>query len=481
MKLIRSIVLVTFLSITGNGISQNTVDLLKQHVYTLAADSLKGRGLGTPEKELAVNYIANQFKAVVLTPLGYNYRHDFTFMEGLVRVNATNVAGIIEGNDPELKDEFIVLGAHFDHLGSRDYKNGEVIFNGADDNASGVAAIIEIARQLKAQQSQLKRSVVIVAFDAEESGLIGSDRFLEDEVIAPDKIKMMFSVDMVGMYSSIQGVRLIGMGLIKNGEQTAQQIAQSTGISIDRMNKQQSIFTDSYSFLQYQIPAAAVFTGLKSPYHKPEDTAEKLDYAGMSMISEYLGNLTTTLSQQENIEALPKVIKGTPQLAWGARLGLGTTQTEYKDINYISKSRFSVEPSVFAQLRLSNTLFLQPELTYEYKNFFFDNDKASVHALTTPLSILIRSRHYDQQKANLSFLTGAYYSWLLSGQLNGSQTMFNNTFDDVDYGANLGIIMEFWKASIGLNIRYSLSDCYDSSINGDLSHSTVYFTMGWNF
>jgi len=159
MKNLNLFFIIITLMITTIGMAQKQADVLEQHVHILAADSLEGRGLGTKGKEKAVDYIVEQFQEAGIQPLLVDFRHDFAFMENLIRVKATNIVGFIEGTDTKLKNEFILLGAHYDHLGYRQHKKGRTIYNGADDNASGVATIIEVARFLKENQSQLKRSV----------------------------------------------------------------------------------------------------------------------------------------------------------------------------------------------------------------------------------------------------------------------------------------------------------------------------------
>ena len=113
-----------------------------------------------------------------------------------------------------MKNEYIVIGAHYDHLG---VKKGE-IYNGADDNASGVATLIELGKALKKNQSNLKRSVMLVAFDAEEIGLVGSKHFINHTSATDMDIKLMFSIDMVGWYKASGAVNYAGTGTIKTAK-----------------------------------------------------------------------------------------------------------------------------------------------------------------------------------------------------------------------------------------------------------------------
>ena len=172
---------VTFLFITLSLSAQDTVlvSSLRKHVAILASDSLSGRAFGFPEKQLAIEYITNQFSSAGFEAWSNDYIQSFQQFNDLYLGEGKNIIGLVEGSDPVLKDEFIILGAHYDHMGWK-LENGEkVVFNGADDNASGVASIIEIGKILMTKRGELKRSVIIAAFDAEEAGLIGSRMFLE--------------------------------------------------------------------------------------------------------------------------------------------------------------------------------------------------------------------------------------------------------------------------------------------------------------
>jgi len=481
MKKIKLFLFITSLVLTTSIMAQNRADVLRQHVHILAADSLEGRGLGTEGKEKAVKYVIQQFETVGIEPLAQQYRHDFEFMSGAIRVSATNVAGYLEGTDPNLKDEFIVLGAHYDHMGYKEGKDGRATYNGADDNASGVASIIEVAKYLKANQDQLKRSVAIVAFDAEESGLIGSDYFLRDSIVNPDQIKFMFSVDMVGMYSTIGGVRLLGMGLLDGGEELATQVAQQKDVVIDKMNKRKVPFTDTGSFLEYEIPAAAVFTGMKSPYHQPEDTAEKLDYEGMDKVTSLLGGVTVKLSQQEELTPHRSVTNTNPAFVLGYRLAMGSSHFDYKDEFFRSKSRFSFETGLYAQIQLTYALFLQPEVVYDYNSAKHPDGKLNQHSLTTPLNLMLRTNSGSDFYPNFYILAGGYYSWHLDGKIGGDKMDYDAVFNKQEYGVSFGVGFEIWKAQIGWVMRRSLTDLYQNTSNGDVNKINSRITLGWRF
>lgn len=309
---------------------------LKKHVYTLASDSLLGRGFGSEQGAQAASYIARQFEEAGIEPLNGSYFHPFNHRDGILNIQGINVAGIIPGDDPVLKEEFILLGAHFDHLGWKISHGDTVVYNGADDNASGTAAIIEIGRNMAQQKESLGRSIIIVAFDGEESGLIGSSRFLDDKIIPPDKIKLMFSLDMVGMYDAHGGLDLLGVKLLNNPELIIGALAGEHNITIKKANGSIVQRTDTAPFGKIGIPAIHVYTGLESPYHKPADLAGELDYEGMAKLSNFISDATQQLSQVENLSDMhgPQEdqadLSGTKVFRPGINVKLGSSNHNYE-------------------------------------------------------------------------------------------------------------------------------------------------------
>ena len=160
--------------------SQTRKERLTEHVYYFASDSLRGRAAGSEDAAKAAAYIVNEYESMGLKPFYDDWYMPFTRGGKQYR----NVVAVLEGNDPALKNQYIVVGAHYDHLGVK----GGKIYNGADDNASGSAAVIEIARALCANRDKLKRTVVIAAFDAEELGLYGSNA-LAQRMIDKDSLE----------------------------------------------------------------------------------------------------------------------------------------------------------------------------------------------------------------------------------------------------------------------------------------------------
>ena len=138
-------------------------------------------------------------------------------------VKTYNVLGLVEGKDSILKDEVIVLGAHYDHLGMK----GDSIYHGADDNASGIAALLEIAEKVKAHQNELKRSIIFIAFGAEEQGLLGSQFFVENPIVPIDQIKLMMNMDMLGHLNEEKHLYMGCAGTFPGGVELMKSLANS--------------------------------------------------------------------------------------------------------------------------------------------------------------------------------------------------------------------------------------------------------------
>ena len=277
---------------------------LENHLYYLASDSLHGRKAGSEDGAKARAYILEQWKEIGIEPFYPEEGFEIPFSRN--GLNMANLIGIIPGNDPTLKDEYILLGAHFDHIG---FKKGEIC-NGADDNASGSSALIEIARMLKENQSQLKRSVIIAAFDGEEQGLWGSEalanRMAREATIS--KIKCMMSIDMVGWYAKNGKLEILGAGTIKNGKKLLEDNADGLKLNIENFETAVLTATDTRSFAKnYRVPTLHLFTGLKSPYHKPADDADLIDYDGLEQITSFVSRVTTQMASDPEFGGTGKI------------------------------------------------------------------------------------------------------------------------------------------------------------------------------
>lgn len=203
-----------------------------------------------------------------------------------VKVDTKNVVMMLEGSDPTLKNESIIIGAHYDHLGFGGRGSGSrrpnehAIHNGADDNASGVALVMLLAQKLAKQQDQLKRSIVVVLFDAEEQGIVGSKYFASNTPEEVGKVVAMINFDMVGRLNAERNIQISGVGTFEQGEEMVKSAYNPDSLKLT-LSKGGFGPSDHASFYAKQIPVLYFTTGVHMDYHTPEDTAEKLDYNGM--------------------------------------------------------------------------------------------------------------------------------------------------------------------------------------------------------
>lgn len=283
---------------------------LKKHIKFLASDKLKGRGTGTQDELTAANYIRTNFSNLKLEPKGNinSYYYSYTFKKpkdvhdtiGGELVSAIDVAGYLDNG----AENTVVIGAHFDHLGMGLDKNSldpnavGKIHNGADDNASGVAGVIELARYFSQNQLREKFNFLFICFSGEELGLFGSKKFCENPTIDFSKVNYMLNMDMIGrLNDTTKKLIIYGVGT-----------APDWVPLIDKTNTDFSIKKDSAgigasdqtSFYLKDIPVLHFFTGQHSDYHKPSDDVSKINFAGEKKVLEYI------IKIEEETEKLPK-------------------------------------------------------------------------------------------------------------------------------------------------------------------------------
>lgn len=254
----------------------------------LASDALEGRGTGTAGNDSAAAFAARRYGSLRLRPLAAGYLQPFEARSavlahsgGLASVRTQNVVAFLPGTDAALQGQVIVIGAHIDHLGTStagalDPEAGHAIRNGADDNASGTAAVLELARLFSTRPP--RRSMIFVNFSGEELGLLGSQYFVEHSPVPVDSIVAMLNFDMVG--------RMRGDSLIVYGVATARElpaILDSANVSLrlhvrgigDGFGP-----SDHSSFFARNIPVLHFFTNVHEDYHRATDDADKINAAG---------------------------------------------------------------------------------------------------------------------------------------------------------------------------------------------------------
>lgn len=309
---------------------------LRRHVAYLASDKLEGRRTGEKGANSAAGYVMNGFasaklkggmikngKANFLQAFPYKPRNGRgEIIAEAKEVEAYNVIGILEGKDPILKNEAIVIGAHYDHLGRGGMgslaANSNEIHHGADDNASGTSALIELARQFS-QAKNNKRTIIFIAFGGEEEGLLGSRYYVNNPVFPLEKTVAMLNMDMIGRLKEDK-LTVGGIGTATEWKELVtrkneiippvygpmKKVSMTTEIpakteSVYRFNLQlnEDGFgpSDHSSFYSKQIPVLFFFTGTHLDYHKPSDTAEKINYTGLRNITEYVRQIAEYVDQ----------------------------------------------------------------------------------------------------------------------------------------------------------------------------------------
>lgn len=472
-------------AIANEPAASSLADRLETHVAVLSADSMEGRGLGTGGKVLVKQYIAEQFRLAGIKPVGEDFLHHLSLRVGVARVPAANVVGYLQGSDPVLKDEFIVLGAHYDHLGY-DYRDGErVIFPGADDNASGTAAVIELARHFAQNRDAIGRSIVFVAFDGEESGLLGARKFVEENgVIGAEQIKLMFSLDMVGMYAANRGVSLLGMGTLHGGPTLAQSLAAAQGVSIRRMTKDLPIRTDTGPFGEIGIPSVHVFTGTNSPYHQPEDTYDLLDYEGMARITTYLKAMVSELSFQPELQPSRRFAgmldPGGVYFDAGFVALLGSSGHLFPDEFFTADPAFAFGAGLFLEMHFGRRFSLQPEVLYDMNGSKSAAGTFRRHSVTIPVNLNYKLVTGPGGFFRFYPFAGGYYRHSFSGKDGDVELDFDGLHPAGEWGVNVGAGLEVMGIRIAYTWRSGLSDI---SVDPERTVRTRgrYVTMGFRF
>ena len=461
--------------------AQTREERLAEYVYYFASDSLKGREAGSHGAEMARYYIVARYKECGLKPF---MNGDFVVPFHHGDKEYANVVGIIEGNS--LKHEYIVLGAHFDHLG---VKNGN-IYPGADDNASGSAALIEIARELRARQGELERSVIIAAFDAEEKGLYGSNALSEliDAMYGIENVKLMMSIDMVGWYRQSGKLILEGTSTIRDGRRIAEDIAGSHSITVETKNFETSVLTatDTQGFAKKQVPTLAVTTGLKSPYHKPGDKAELIDYAGLDKVTGYLADLAAAAASDPAFTGSGRVARKhtdkAPVFECGLVGSVGGSNIRFPDARLTADTDWSLNAGLMGRFNFGKT-GLQFNVLFDQAGSYFPNlnqplgkaQKYMQRAVTVPAYLIYRVG--DASSAGYAGV-GGYYSYAFQHQFSTADPEWavnpHQGGMAAVFGMQAGPVLFEWS------FRWQLSPLFNGPDNARLNYGS-YLTLGWVF
>jgi len=295
-------------SLTINAQKNNLAQTFYKHDKYLSSDKLEGRFVGTKGNNDAAAYIKKYFKKYGLQKFNDTYDQPFKVFvkEGINKmksdsVSTQNVFGFIEGSDEKLKNEFIVIGAHYDHWGWGGKGSGSkkkdtiAIHNGADDNASGVSALLCILEEVSKLKIKPKRSIIFISFSGEEEGLLGSKYFVNHLPVKKEAVKVMLNMDMVGRLNAEKQIYMGGAGTFPNGVELMKKLGDNSGLN-------QVVFagdvggSDHVSFYKASISAIGFHTGGHPQYHTPEDDIELINFQGGALVSNYIYNALVNIA-----------------------------------------------------------------------------------------------------------------------------------------------------------------------------------------
>jgi Zn-dependent M28 family amino/carboxypeptidase len=297
-------------SCDGPPTDQKLQTQLQEDVVFLAADALGGRAIGTDGEQKAAEYLAQEFEKLGLQGKGTEgFFQPFTVSkpsnpheEAVIGTDGEGITGrnVIAFLDKQA-DKTIVIGAHFDHLGMGGqgslHRGDSAIHNGADDNASGTAALVALAEVLKYEA--IKTNVLFIAFSGEENGLWGSNYFVKNPTIDLKTVNYMINMDMVGRLNEEKSLAVNGVGTSPSFVPVLDQINAD---SLKLVTSESGVGpSDHTSFYLQDLPVLHFFTGQHEDYHKPSDDSEKINYEGLVKVVRYISRLVTSLDAEPKL------------------------------------------------------------------------------------------------------------------------------------------------------------------------------------
>jgi hypothetical protein len=282
-----------------------TTDELYHYVEVLADDVYEGRAAGSRGGHAAAQWLVQQLRPFDLTPAGADGDYVQKFSN-----DCRNILVLQRGDDPEIQDEVIVVGAHYDHVGygSSDNSFGPIgkIHNGADDNASGTSALLETIEAFARTGLKTRRSILFAFWDGEERGLIGSRYWLSHPTRPIERVKLNITLDMVGR---LRDERLYLMGS-RSGygmrRLFSDPVDDSLALDFSWDIKANS---DHWPFIEQRIPIALLHTGLHSDYHRPTDDVEKINRQGLREVCRYLLAALVRVANEDRLPTFREAVR----------------------------------------------------------------------------------------------------------------------------------------------------------------------------
>lgn len=271
---------------------------LKNYVDVLADDTFEGRETGSRGGRAAANYVMKAMEQLGATPAGDGGTYFQPF-----QANSRNILGFVEGSDPRLKEQVIVIGAHYDHVGYGSARNSYgptgYIHNGADDNASGVAGLLEVLDAVKRLPSPPRRSILFACWDGEEGGLHGSRHWVTHPTVPLSRVIIDINTDMIGRLKNGQ-MELLGSRTAPGLRRLVSEANGSGPLAIlfDWKLKPDS---DHWPFYEHRIPYLMFHTGLHGEYHRPSDDAHLINHDGLAAVTKLIFEFTVRLADDEYV------------------------------------------------------------------------------------------------------------------------------------------------------------------------------------
>lgn len=290
---------------------------LKKHIEVLASDKLEGRGTGTTGEHLAADYLIKQFKRLGLVAKGTDgYKQSFSAkIDSAHQTQVANVVAYLDNGAAKT----VVIGAHYDHLGTGE-QSGSLdpnpkgkIHNGADDNASGVSGVLELARYFAKNGVKEQQNFLFICFSGEELGLLGSKYYANNPTIDLATVNYMINLDMIGRYDDTKGITIGGYGTTPTWGQVIPSLTAQANMKF-RADSTGAGPSDHTSFYLKNLPVLFFFTGVHGDYHKPSDDANLINTDGEAKV---LSLITSIVNTTDKIEKLTFRSTGMPSAGGG--------------------------------------------------------------------------------------------------------------------------------------------------------------------
>src|SRR4051812_4565755 len=282
-----------------------TTDELYHYVEVLADDVYEGRAAGSRSGHAAAQWLIQQLRPFQLMPAGTDGDFVQKFSD-----DCRNILVLQQGDDPQVQNEVIVVGAHYDHVGYGNSNNsfGPIgkIHNGADDNASGTSVMLEAIEALARSGLKTRRTILFAFWDGEERGLIGSRFWISHPTLPIERVKLNITLDMVGR---LRDERLYIMGSRSGfGMRRLFSDPVDNSLALD-FSWDIKANSDHWPFIEQRIPIALLHTGLHSDYHRPTDDVEKINRQGLREICRYLFAALVHMANEERLPAFRDAVR----------------------------------------------------------------------------------------------------------------------------------------------------------------------------